>query len=79
MESSRFNSYLMNVAPYMRQLLGEASQLLDNAIYNHVFDMKHNSKEAIEESHYYICMREIDELLERLDYLEDCQEQPTGI
>lgn len=79
MESSRFNSYLTNVAPYMRQLLGEASQLLDDAIYNHVFDTKHNSEEEIVESDYYICMKEIDELLERLDYLEGCQEQPTGI
>jgi hypothetical protein len=63
----------------MRQLLGEASQLLDDAIYTHVFDTKHNSEEEIEESHYYICMREIDELLERLDYLEGCQEKPAGI
>jgi hypothetical protein len=74
MESSRFNSYLSNVAPYMRQLLGEASQLLDDAIYSHVFDTKHNSEEEIEESDYYICMKEIDELLERLDHLERCQE-----
>lgn len=74
MESSRFNSYLSNVAPYMRQLLGEASQLLDDAIYSHVFDTKHNSEEEIEESDYYICVKEIDELLERLDHLERCQE-----
>lgn len=79
MESSRFNSYLTNAAPYMRQLLREASQLLGDAIYTHIFDMKQNSREAIEESHYYICMSEIDELLERLDYLEGCQEQPTEI
>lgn len=74
MESSRFNSYLTNVAPYMRQLLGEASQLLDDAIYSHIFDTKHNSEEEIEESDYYICVKEIDELLERLDHLERCQE-----
>lgn len=74
MESSRFNTYLTNAAPYMRQLLEEASQLLDSAIYFHIFDTKHNSKDEIEESHYYICMREIDELLERLEYLERCQE-----
>lgn len=74
MESSRFNTYLTNAAPYMRQLLEETSQLLDSAIYFHIFDTKHNSKEEIEESHYYICMREIDELLERLEYLERCQE-----
>ena len=70
MENSRFNSHLVNAAPYMRQLLEEASELLSDAIYGHIFDPSQNTDEEIEESGYFICKNEIDVLLKHLRYLE---------
>ena len=70
MENSRFDSSLINAAPYMRELLEEASQQLADAIYGHIFDTSQNTEEEIEGSDYYICMNEIDVLLKHLNYLE---------
>ena len=62
----------------MLSLLHWSSRALYDAIYTHIFDIPQNSKEEIEESHYYqICM-EIDALLDAVGFMPGDEASDVG-